>query len=485
MNDKLKQKSINSFMWKTAQSICTLGTTFIIQIVLARILNPTDFGIVAITTVFMTLANTIIETSFSSSVIQRVELSQKLLSSIFYANLILSTIIYALLFFSAPVIARFYDEAILAHILRVQGIRVVISPLFSVHESLLNREMQFKKLFFCEFIGAFAQAIVGLVMAYTGFGVWALVFSALVNYTISGIGKIWISRWRPSLFFSYSLVKYSLVFSSKILAIRFVRKIFYNIRILMVGKAYNTETLGYFNKGFQFPSTAMTVVDGSLTSVAFTSLSKLQTDKQKLFDMLRNYVRIMMYICTPMMVGMAMVAKPLVVVLLTDKWLACIPYLQIICLTHLLTPLNVKTTVFEALGESGISMKLHVGSIILSILLLFLSTPFPAWVMVSSGFVSSLILQVATAVVCKKRMGYSYKDQLKDAFVGFFPTIGMAAAVIVCSYIPCSDLLSLTLEITAGFFAYVIFSVISRNPLLYQIYSMLKNHYWHGERNAD
>ena len=474
MNDNLTQKSINSFIWKTAQSICALGTTFIIQIVLARILNPTDFGIVAITTVFMTLANTIIETSFSSSVIQKVELSQTLLSSIFYANLVLSVIVYAILFFSAPVIARFYNEAILAPILRVQGLRVVISPFYSVHESLLNREMNFKKIFFCDLIGALAQAVVGLVMAYTGFGVWALVFSALVNYTISGIGKMKISRWRPSLFFSYSLVKDSLSFSSKILAIRFLRKIFYNIRTLIVGKAYNTETLGYFNKGFQFPSTAMTVVDGSLTSVAFTSLSKLQNDKQKLFDTLRNYVRIMMYLCTPMMIGMAMVAKPLVTVLLTDKWLACIPYLRIVCLTHLLTPLNVKTTAFEALGESGISMKLHVGSIVLSIILLFLSVPFPAWVMVLSGFVSSLILQVATAVVCKKRMNYLYMDQLKDAFVGLVPTIGMVLTVIACSYISCGDLLKLILEIVAGFLAYVVFSAISKNPLLYQIYSMLK-----------
>lgn len=474
MNENLTQKSISSFLWKTVQSVCTLGSTFIIQIVLARILDPADFGIVAITTVFMTLANTIIETSFSSSVIQKSELSQKLLSSIFFANAVLSFFVYLLLFLAAPLISRFYDEAILTAVLRVQGLRIVIASLCSIQDALLIREMKFKTLFICELIGAIVQLGVGLVMAYTGFGVWAIIFSALFGYLASGIGKMLASRWKPSLYYSHSLVKDALSFSSKILAVRVTRKLFYNIRTLTIGKVYTTDTLGYFNKGFQFPSTAMTVVDGSLTSVAFTSLSKLQGDKQLLVNVLRNYVRIMMYLCTPMMVGMAIVAEPLVKVLLTDKWLACVPYLQIVCFTQLLAPLNVKTTAFEALGESSTSMKLHVSGIVLSIILLFASIPFPAWIMVLSGFVSSLLLQIAIGVVCKKRMDYRYSEQLKDTFIGLIPTIGMVAVVFLCSYIPCGVLLSLVLKIALGILAYAGVSALSKNPILYQIISYSK-----------
>lgn len=474
MNENLTQKSISSFLWKTVQSVCTLGSTFIIQIVLARILDPADFGIVAITTVFMTLANTIIETSFSSSVIQKSELSQKLLSSIFFANAVLSFFVYLLLFLAASLISRFYDEAILTAVLRVQGLRIVIASLCSIQDALLIREMKFKTLFICELIGAIVQIGVGLVMAYTGFGVWAIVFSALSGYLASGIGKMLASRWKPSLYYSHSLVKDALSFSSKILAVRVTRKLFYNIRTLTIGKVYTTDTLGYFNKGFQFPSTAMTVVDGSLTSVAFTSLSKLQDDKQALVNALRNYVRIMMYLCTPMMVGMAIVAEPLVKVLLTDKWLACVPYLQIVCFTQLLAPLNVKTTAFEALGESSISMKLHVSGIVLSIVLLFASIPFPAWVMVLSGFVSSLLLQIAIGVVCKKRMDYRYSEQFKDAFIGLIPTIGMVALVFLCSYIPCGVFISLVLKIALGILAYIGVSALSKNPILYQIISYSK-----------
>lgn len=475
MNENLTQKSISSFLWKTAQSVCTLGSTFIVQIVLARILDPTDFGIVAITTVFMTLANTIIETSFSSSVIQKSELSQKLLSSIFFANVVLSFFVYFLLFLAAPIIARFYDEAILTAVLRVQGLRIVIASLCSVQDALLIREMKFKVLFVCELIGSIVQVGVGLVMAYTGFGVWAIVFSALSGYLASGIGKILASRWQPSLYYSHSLVKAALSFSAKILAVRVTRKLFYNIRTLTIGKVYTTDTLGYFNKGFQFPSTAMTIVDGSLTSVAFTSLSKLQDNKQALVQSLRNYVRIMMYLCMPMMIGMAIVAEPLVKVLLTDKWLACVPYLQIVCFTQLLAPLSVKTTAFEALGESTISMKLHVSGIVLSIILLFASIPYPAWVMVLSGLVSSLLLQIAIGVVCKKRMNYRYSDQFRDAFIGLIPTLGMVVVVFLCSCIPCSVFLSLVLKITLGILAYVLFSAVSKNPILYQIISYAKS----------
>lgn len=474
MNENLTQKSIRSFFWKTVQSVCTLGSTFIIQIVLARILDPTDFGIVAITTVFMTLANTVIETSFSSSVIQKSELSQKLLSSIFFANSVLSFFVYLLLFFAAPVIARFYDESILTAVLRVQGLRIVIASLCSIQDALLIREMKFKTLFICELVGAIVQVGVGLAMAYTGFGVWAIVFSALSGYLASGVGKIIASGWKPSLFYSHSLVKDALSFSSKILAVRVTRKLFYNIRTLTIGKVYTTDTLGYFNKGFQFPSTAMTIVDGSLTSVAFTSLSKLQDNKQALVQALRNYVRIMMYLCTPMMVGMAIVAEPLVRVLLTDKWLACVPYLQIVCFTQLFAPLNVKTTAFEALGESSISMKLHVSGIVLSIILLFASIPFPAWVMVLSGLVSSVLLQIAIGVVCKKRLHYRYADQFKDALIGAIPTIGMVVVVYFCSYIPCGVFLNLVLKIALGILVYIGVSAVSKNPILYQITSYAK-----------
>lgn len=470
----LKEKTVNSFVWKTAQSAATLGMTFVIQLVLARILTPDDFGIVAIATTFMTLANTVIETSFSSSVVQQEELDQPLISSVFYANLLLSIVVYLILFVSAPLISDFYQEVLLTPILRVQGLRIIFSGLYSIQQSLMSRNMRYKAMFFCGLAGAVAQAVVGFGLAYAGMGVWALVYSTLASSVVSGLGMFILQPWKPKLFFSLKKAKSALSFSSKVLAIRVIRKIFYNIRVLAIGRVCSTETLGYFNKGFQFPSTAMTVVDGSLTSVAFSSLSRLQNDKVKMLAALRQYVRISMFLCTPMMVGMAMVAEPLVTVVLTEKWRACVPFLQIICFTQLLVPLNVKTTAFEAAGESGLSMKLHLSGIALSIVLLFATIPFGVYAMTFSGFVSSLALQVAIAIETRRMLNYSISQQISDAACGIVPTIAMAAAVLLLRLIPCSCFAELCITIIGGVFAFVVTAAVTRNGTFATIIGIIR-----------
>ncbi len=474
VSDRLKEKSIHSFVWKTAHSLCTLGMTFVIQLVLARMLAPEDFGIVALTTVFMTLANTIIETSFSSSVIQRSELNQTLLSSVFYTNFVLSIAVYLVLFFISPLVAAFYGEEILTSILRIQGIRIVFSGLYSIPQALMNRKMRFKAMFLCGLIGSLGQAVIGFLMAYYGAGVWALVVSTLASSVIAGAAMIVMEPWKPSLRFSLSQVKDALSFSSNILAIRVIRKLFYNVRTLAIGKVYDTQILGFFNKGFQFPSTAMTVVDGSLTSVAFTSLSKLQDDVPRLRSSLRMYVRISMFLCTPLMIGMLLVAEPMVLVLLTEKWMGCVPFLQIICLTQLFLPLNVKTTALEAMGKSKLSMKLHVSGVLISLVLLIATIPFSPLVMVTGGLVSNLILHTAITFVSRKELKYSFGEQFSDAMCGMLPSLAMAAAIFALRLLKMDGLLQLSAEILCGAAVFILVSAITKNKTFIFLWNLIK-----------
>lgn len=473
--DRLKERSVNSFVWKTAQSMVTLGMTFIIQIALARILTPDDFGLIALTTTFMTIANTIIEASFSSSIIQQENLDQAMLSSVFFANLLLSLVVYGFLYGIAPLIAAFYREPILILILRIQGLRIVFSGLYSIQQSLMNRKMRFRAIFYCGLVGTIFQAIVGFMMAYAGAGVWALVCSSLVACFITGGAMIIIEPWVPKLYFSFDKAKEALSFSSKILIIRVTRKIFYNIRVLAIGRVCSAEVLGYFNKGFQFPSTAMTVVDGSLTSVAFTSLAKLQNEKEKMIELLRQYVRLSMFLCTPMMVGMALVAEPLVLTILTEKWLNCVPFLQIICFTQLLVPLNVKTTAFEAMGKSELSMKLHLLGIFLSILLLIISIPFGAYAMTFSGLISNIILQIAIMAVSKKEFDYGFIEQIRDALCGAIPTLFMTIAVLMLYFVPCSYFVKLCIQIIVGVLVFLLCSTLTHNSIFIAILNVLKS----------
>lgn len=469
MVDSLKEKSINSFGWKLAQSVCTLGSSFVIQIILARILLPEDFGIVAITTVFMTLANTIIETGFSSSVIQKSEMDQKQLSSVFFANIILSFAVYMALFLIAPMVAMFYKEPVLASILRVQGLRVLFSALYSIQASLLNRRMEFKKIFISYLIGAIVQGIVGIAMALGGFGVWALVVSTIINYVVAGVIMIIFSRWMPSLYFSFKLIKSSISFSSKVLVVDVIQKVFYNVRSLAIGKVYSSAVLGLFNKGFQFPSTAMTVVDGSFVSVAFTSLSKLQNDKEKFLSALRSYVKIMTYLTTPLMFGMLMVAKPMVEVLLTSEWLSCVPYVQMICIIYLFKPLLIKSQALNAIGRSDVSMCINTFGVILSVIFIVLSVPFSPYIMVMSEIISTLFLHISFAIVSKKLFGYSYKLQAIDFCRPMVPSVLMCGAIYLVSKLSVSNYVLLILEILIGMVVYFAISKITNDPCLKMI----------------
>ena len=475
MSESLETKSIKSFGWKLAQQTCTLGVTFVIQIIMARILSPADFGIVAITTVFMTLANTIIDTSFSSAVIQRACIDDELLSSIFYTNFALSIVVYFILFIIASPIASFYHNDILNPILRVQGVRVILSAFYSIQDALLNRRMQFKKIFFAYLIGALIQGFIGIVMALMGYGVWALVISTLISYGVSGLFITFFASWHPNLFFSIKIVKPALSFSSKVLVVNITRKLFYNVRKIAIGKIYGSNVLGLFDKGFQFPSTAMTVVDGSLAQVAFTSLSKLQDNKERLSSAVRKYIQLITFFTTPMMLGMAMIAKPMVIVLLTVKWIESVPFLQIVCCTNLFLPLLVNTAGFNALGKSNVSMWLNIGRFLLSVILLICCIPFSAEVMVFSGFVSNLFFHLAVGYEASREFGYRIKEQLHDFLQPFIPSIPMCLSIYVISLLPIGNFGTLILEILTGVITYFTFAWITNNQSLRYCFAIANN----------
>ncbi len=454
MEQSLGRKSANSFIWKLGQSLCNLGSTFVVQILLARLLAPEDFGIVAITTVFITVANTIVETSFSSSVVQKEGITDKEISSIFFANLVLSVIVYAVLFFLAPSVAKFYSLPILTAIIRVQSLRVLFSAFYTIQLALMRRNMEFKKIFFCYLFGAVAHIGAGVAMAYNGFGVWSITLSSLANYVVAGGLAILFSKWRPILQFSWALVKPVISYGSKVLVTRLVQQLFLNLRSLVIGKVYDSTVLGFFNKGFQFPATAMTVVDGSLTPVAFSALSRMQTEKERLLISLRNFMRMVMFVTTPLMVGMILLAEPLVSVLLTDKWLGCVPFLQAVCLSELGIPMNQKTTALESLGKSGLSLALHSIGTGVSVLLLFSTMSYPPIVMVLSGVVSAVIMQIGNAIVAKKTLDYGYWQQLKDFAEPILPTLIMAAAIIGCMLVISNPFVELIVGFAVGVAVY-------------------------------
>ena len=422
-NDRLKKESIKGFSWRLIQNVSTQLMSFIIQIVLARILLPSDYGVIALTSTFVTILNVIITTGFTSALVQQKEISELDKSSMFYLSIFIGFLLYAFTFICAPLFAFFYKEAILTEVLRVQGISLVIASLFSVHTAIIQRNLQFKKSFISSFIAVICQGTVGIMLAINGYGVWALVLGTITHNIVNCIALYIVCRWLPQLKFSFWSIKKMLSFSSKVLAGNLLNTVFNSAKTLIIGRAYNANTVGYYNKGNQFPNTIMTGIDGAMTTVLFSSLSKIQDDRKRVVSYLRRGTKLSLTIVVPLLCGMAAVADPMIRVLLTNKWENAIPFVMIECVLCMMWPLSARTQALNAIGKSGTNLIVNIIMKIVAIILLFASIPLGIYAMCLSYLVGTIISFVIYSFVLKKEFDYSIGQQLLDVvpiyLVGF------------------------------------------------------------------
>ena len=287
MDESIKGKAIFGFIWRFLQNAGTQIISFIISIVLARVLMPEDYGLVAMITVFTNIAMVFINTGFSSAIIQRKNLTDEESSTVFYFSIGMGLVMYSILYFSAPYIAAFYSQPRLIPMLRVESLVVVIGSLYSVPQALINRKMQFKKSFIVSLSGVIVQGAVGITLAYNGFGPWALIYATIANYAVNAFIMWVVVRWIPKLVFSVKAFSGMFLFSFKMLLSALFDTVFNNIRSIIIGWQYTSTDLAYYNRGYQFPSLLMTQIDSAITTVLFSSLSKFQDDWEKgiLYDL--------------------------------------------------------------------------------------------------------------------------------------------------------------------------------------------------------
>lgn len=414
MEQTLKQKSVNGVIWKLLQNSSAQIINFIVSIVLARLLTPGDYGIVAMITVFTSLAMVFINTGFSTAIVQKKNLTDYDKNTIFYSGIVVSIIIYLILYFSAPMIAKFYDEFLLLKLVRAYAVTVIISAFYSVQQALIQREMQFKKSFYISIVGAIVHGIVGILLAYWGYGPWALYYSTVADYMICCIITWYVVGWTPKLIFSSSSLKEMLPFGLKILLTNILNTLFNNISSLAIGKQYSSDQLAFYNKGNQFPALIMQQVDGACIAVMFSSLSKYQDDWETGLRMLRREIKTVMFLCAPLMAGMCAVAEPMILLLLSDKWSGSIVYVRLACILCLFWPLSVKTHALNAIGKSEVSLRNNMIEKVIAIIGLMLTFRINVKAIVVSSIITSLVGACITAVACKKYLDYRYLDQVKD-----------------------------------------------------------------------
>lgn len=434
----------------------TQGIQFVVQIILARLLLPSDYGMIALVMIFILLANVLIQKGFNTSLVQKKEADEVDFSSVLYLSLIVSGLLIILLFFLSPYIASFYREPRLVLILRVLSLTMFFGAFNSIQNAYVIKHMMFKKLFFSSLGAIFVSGLVGIVAALAGLGVWALVFQQLTNQLMITCILWFTVKWRPRLVFSLKAVKSLFSFGWKLLASSLLNELYVNLRTLIIGRVFSPTMLGFYNRGQQFPQFIVTNIDGSIQAVMLPTLSAHQNDIKRVREMVRRSIVTSSFIMFPMMVGLAVIAEPLVKLLLTEKWSPAVPFLQLFCVQYAIMPIHTANLqAINALGRSDIFLKLEVIKKIVGITIILVTLPYGIYALAVGSVIGDLLGSFINAYPNKKLLNYSYLDQLKDIMPSILLSFGMGFTVYMVRVIALPSRLILLLQITIGIIFYI------------------------------
>lgn len=456
-----KNTTVKNFIWRFAERCGAQLVTFVVSIVLARILSPDDYGTVALVTVFTTILQVFVDSGLGVALIQKKNADDLDFSSVFYFNFVVCIVLYAGMFFAAPIIASFYNDLTLIPIIRVISLTIVISGIKGIQQSFVSRNMLFKRFFFSTLGGTIFSAILGVAMAYAGCGVWAIVAQQLSNTAIDTL-ILWLTvKWRPKKMFSWERLKTLFSFGWKLLISSLLDTGYSNLRSLVIGKMYSPSDLAYYNQGDKLPSIVITNINTSIASVLLPTLSSKQDDRKQLKNMTRRAIKTSTYIIAPLMMGLAFCAPPIVRLILTEKWVPCVPYLRIFCITYMFYPIHTANlNAINAMGRSDYFLKLEIAKKVIGMLLLLLTMRISVMAMAYSLLVSMVTSMVINSWPNKKLLKYSFKEQIIDILQNIFIAILMGGVVSTIYIFKLSDVMTLAIQVPLGAIVYIGLSII-------------------------
>lgn len=464
MSEKsLKKVMFSSLLWKFGERISAQMISLIVSIVLARLLAPEEYGVVTLVMVFITIANVFVSSGFGNALIQKKDADNIDFSSVFFINIGVGFALYCVLFFCAPAIASFYKMPELTPILRVLGIRIVVASINTVQQAYVSRHMLFKRFFWSTLFGTLLSGIVGILMAYKGFGAWALVAQYLTN-TCTDTVVLWFTVcWRPVLKCSWKRAKALFSYGWKLLVSGLLDTGYRQMRSLIIGKRYTASDLAFYNQGDKYPSLIVTNINTSISSVLFPAMSKYQDDPEKVKDMTRRAIQVSAYVMWPAMIGLGAIAQPFVRLILTEKWLPCVPYLRIFCITYGLWPIHTANLqAINAMGRSDLFLKLEIIKKSMGLIALFIAMWISPFAMALSLIVTDIIACFVNASPNVKLLNYSISEQVKDLMQPFVLAIIMAAVIYPIYMFRFSDWITIVMQIVAGGCIYAVESIVVR-----------------------
>lgn len=466
---------LSNLAWRFAERCGAQLVTFIVSIVLARILDPSTYGTIALVTIFTTILQVCVDSGLGNALIQKKNADDLDFSSVFYANIFLCTILYIIIFLFAPYIAYFFNNSELVLIIRILSITVLISGIKNVQQAYVSRNLLFKKFFYSTLIGTIVAAIVGITMAYMGYGVWALVAQQLTNLSIDTL-VLWITvKWRPKKIFSIKRLKELFSYGWKLLMSSTLDVLYNNISQLAIGKLYSSSDLAFFNRGKQFPELIVNNINNSIDSVLLPTMSQEQDNKENVKNMTRKSIMVSTFVMSPLMFGLMIVSKNLIKIILTEKWIAAAPYLCVFCLSYLLYPIHTANlNAIKALGRSDLFLKLELIKKIIGGILLLITLKISVWAISFSLIISGVLSQIINSLPNQKLINYSYKEQLKDILPSFLAACLMGLILLPLNYTNIPIVLVLLIQLFLGAIIYISISYFLKNEALFYLIKLLK-----------
>lgn len=456
-------KIIKGLFWAAAERGSAQIINLLVTFVLARLLTPEDFGVIAIVSILIQLLDSFVISGLGNALIQKETTDERDYSSVFFFSLGVSFVLYAALIAGSSFISEFYQIEILAPILIAMGLRLPIAAFNSVQYAFIAKRMEFNLLFKASVAGALISACLGVVLALCGYGVWALVVQNISYTAINTFSLYLLSSWHPVFTFSFLRLKVLLAFGWKLMASSLLSNLYANLRDLIIGKLYAATALAYYNMGQRIPRLITVNVDTSLQKVLFPAFAERQNDSLARKRLQRTSIALGSFVLSPLLIGLAFTANNIVMVFLSDQWLSCVPFLIIMCFAYLMQPIQTSCIqVINAIGRSDISLKLEILKKVLAVLILVFSVVFldGAIYVALAALLAEIVGIIVHIPVNAKLLEYSIREQMKDFLPPIILSVLMGIVIYQLNLLPLSNGLILVLQVIIGAFVYLVLAAV-------------------------
>ena len=477
MQGSLKGKTIHGVIWSLIDNVSSSGVIFFVGIILARLLTPEEYGVMAMVSIFIAISNSIIDSGFSSALIRKVKVKPIEYNTVFYFNLLISLLLYICLFFISPFIALFFREPILCEVMRVIGLILIINALSIIPYTIFVREINFKTQTIISLIASVGSGVIGVWMAFSGQGVWSLVGQQLGRQCLNTLFLWFFCHWKPTVSFSMTAFKEMFGFGSKLLLSGLLDTIYKDIYYIVIGRCFSSSILGQYTRAKQFSMVFSTNLTTVVQRVSFPVLSSIQDDSIRLREAYRKVIKSTMLVSFACMLGLAAIATPLLILLISDKWLPAVYFLQIVCFSNMLYPLHaINLNILKVKGRSDVFLKLEVIKKVLAIFPILVGVYLGIEMMLWGSVIISVISYFLNAYYSASLINYSVYEQLKDIFPSFIVSLGVGFLMWSISLLSISYYLMLIIQLSTGFIlAYLIYNWLRLDEFL-EIKSIANNY---------